>query len=89
MLLKHGREKYGRGMISKSCSHVLERVEFWCDRRRTESGQRSITLTYVPEGEPVAVLALQRDGLGEQAHQPQRDDEDPGLLESANAPCLW
>ena len=21
MLLKHGREKYGRGMISKSCSH--------------------------------------------------------------------
>ena len=78
VLLKHGREKYGRGMISVSCSH---RLSEFCDRRRTESGQRSITLTYVPEGEPV--LALQRDCLGE--HQPQHDADGPGLLETACA----
>jgi hypothetical protein len=76
MLLKHGREKYGRGMISVTCSH---RVSEFCDRRRTEDGQRSLTLTYVPDGKPV--LDLQLQSLGEQ--QAQHDADGPGAVELA------
>lgn len=80
MLLKHGREKHGRGMISAKCSH---RWSEYCDRRRVEGDQRSITLTYVPEGEPV--LELQRQGLGDS--QPKHDADGPGWVENAMFSC--
>mmetsp|Transcript_3378 Transcript_3378/g.8748 ORF Transcript_3378/g.8748 Transcript_3378/m.8748 type:complete len:276 (-) Transcript_3378:115-942(-) len=50
LLVKHGTERYPnkRGIVHVQCSHELEN---YCGRRRSSGdGERSMTLTYMPEG---------------------------------------
>lgn len=76
LFLHYHREVVPRqpeGIILVRCSHRL--AEF-CGRRRTEE-KRSVTLSYVPEGEQL--LSLQQEALG--PAQARRDDGGPGWLE--------
>ena len=75
LLMKEGKRRYGPGLIHSSCSHAFTE---YCGRRRT-SDKRSITLTYVPEGDPL--IQLQERALGE--NQPKREGNIPGWLETA------
>jgi hypothetical protein len=76
LLLKRGKMKYGRGMVHGVCSHSLP--EF-CEKRRVGDNKRTITLTYVPDGEPVK--ELQNRSLGDV--QAQCDEDGVGSLQSS------
>mmetsp|Transcript_13197 Transcript_13197/g.22612 ORF Transcript_13197/g.22612 Transcript_13197/m.22612 type:complete len:229 (+) Transcript_13197:380-1066(+) len=75
LLMKEGYERHGEGLILVTCSHPFKE---YSGRRRVED-RRSITLSYVPEGEPVR--RLQEQVLGN--HQPREDDDGPGWLETS------
>eukprot|EP00798_Chlamydomonas_sp_ICE-L_P003873 gene3873-13937_t len=72
MLLHREKRLHGRGIISAVCSHKLSE---YCGPKHT-SDKRSVTLTYIPEGD--ALRAFEDTALG--PTQPKTFGEDMGSL---------
>lgn len=70
--MRQGYKTSRKGIIHAKCSHPLAD---YCKRRQTQD-KRSITLTWVPEGD--ALLALQEKALG--PTQPKHSADGPGWL---------